>query len=77
MSYVFNKILPVFSQHLDWFFRRKSQIKNALLISSLFENKSHLTEQGLKKVISILYLQDNKYLKSKEYWFNLIDKNKL
>lgn len=75
-SYVFKNILPVFSQHMDWFFWRKSQIKNALLIASLFENKEHLSEQGLKKIINILYSQDNKYKNSKEYWLNLIEKNK-
>lgn len=33
----------------------------------MFKNKDHLSKEGLKSIIDLLYSKPNKYLKPKEY----------
>lgn len=48
----------------------------ASIRASLFSNKSHLTKEGLTQIINILYNVPNKYNKYKDYWLELIEKQK-
>ena len=40
----------------------------------IFKNKGHLTKNGLKQIVNLLYGMPNKYKKPKEFWLDLIDK---
>jgi hypothetical protein len=75
-SYVFKKILPLFQENKQLLFWKESQVKLGLNIGQLVENKNHLTKEGLKQIIEILYSVPNNYSKSKDYWLNLIEVRK-
>lgn len=40
----------------------------------IFKTNGHLTKNGLKLIVNLLYDMPNKYLNPKEFWIDLIDK---
>jgi LAGLIDADG endonuclease len=71
---VYEYIMPFLAEHEDWLFWRKPQLINAQKIVIIFKNKGHLTKNGLKAIVNLLYGMPNKYQKPKEFWLDLIDK---
>lgn len=71
---VYEYIIPFLAEHEDWLFWRKPQLLNAQKIMVVFNNKGHLTKNGLKLIVNLLYAMPNKYLKPKEFWMEQIDK---
>jgi len=69
---VFKYIMPFLAKYEDWLFWRKNQYINAQKIVTIFKNKDHLTKNGLKLIVNLLYDMPNKYLKPKEFWMHLI-----
>ncbi len=71
---VFEVIMPFLAEHIKWLFWRKDRFIYVQKIVNMFKNKDHLSKEGLKSIIDLLYSKPNKYLKPKEYWIVLIDK---
>ena len=69
---VFNVIMPFLAEHQDWLFWKNGQFMLAQKIAVIFKNKGHLTKNGLLLILHILYSRPNRYLKSKEFWINLV-----
>lgn len=69
---VFNQILPIFEQNIDWFYWKKDQILLALTVKQIYSEKSHLTEIGLTRLVNLLYGVPNGYKKPLKYWLDLI-----
>ena len=70
---VFKIILPFLMEYQDWLFWKKNQFIIAQKIAIIFKDKGHLTKNGLLLIVNLLYSIPNKYLKSKEFWINLIN----
>jgi len=45
-------------------------------VAPLFNNKHHLTKEGLIQILNILYSVPNNYAKPKEHWLELIEQRK-
>lgn len=67
-------IMPFLKEHENWLFWRKKSFFNAKRILAIFKINGHLTKNGLKAIINLLYDMPNKYLKSKDFWLDLIEK---
>lgn len=70
---VFKVIIPFLAEYQDWLFWKNNQF-NVQKIAIIFKDKGHLTKDGLLLIVNLLYSRPNKYLKSKEFWINLINK---
>jgi hypothetical protein len=71
---VFKVIMPFLTEYKDWLFWRKDQFTTIQKISPFYFKKSHLTKEGLKTIVELLYSRPNKYLKPKQHWIDLIHK---
>jgi hypothetical protein len=71
---VFKVIMPFLTEYKDWLFWRKDKFIIAQKIIIIIQNKEHLTKDGLKSIVHLLYTIPNQYQRPKEYWINLIDK---
>jgi len=72
---VFKVIMPFLTEYKDWLFWIKDKIILAQKIVIMIKNKEHLTRDGLKSIVHLLYTIPNKYKNPKEYWIDLIDKH--
>jgi hypothetical protein len=70
---VFKFIIPFLVEYEDWLFWRSNKFIVVQNIATIFKDKGHLTKNGLLLIVNLLYSKPNNYLKSREFWINLIN----
>lgn len=73
---VYRTILPILSSHRDWLYWRERNFNIALSVAEIQNDKRHLTREGYKEIIELLFSVPNNYAKPKEYWLDLIEQRK-
>jgi len=67
-------IMPFLKEYEDLLFWRRKSFVNAKRILAIFKINGHLTKNGLKAIINLLYDMPNKYCKPKAFWLDIIEK---
>jgi len=58
---VFNKRLPFLQENREWLYWRERQFSVALSVAQIYNDKRHLTRDGYKEIIRLLYSIPNQY----------------
>lgn len=54
-EFVYDTILPILSKYGEWLYWRERNLKIALNVKEIRKDKRHLTKEGYKEIIELLY----------------------